>query len=681
LVPEVPAVDSNNPLYITIKAQNDGKAVIDGEGVRETVRTYGHSPYNSSYLKIEGIVAKNSLGTVWNIQTNNNILRRVSGYNANKDTNDHVFSLWSSNNLLEDCVAAGTGRKMVLLYQTPSTGGNNTVRRCYAQWVRWDGANSCHGPWPWGEGIESYNSSNNTIENSIAFGRTPGTAINVFAQGTATASGNQVLGSIALRSGMNRDGSQVTWPCPSPYNPNCPSCTDFSGNDGVRVGFHMGNDDGSTVINNTWKDIFAWGNGGLGFYAAVQNPPSGNNTLIRATMANNGLGEPVYWEIAGKSMRDKDLAEFEVLQDNKIEGTTHQGSGARLQYRYINGVLKDGSDGTPAQSLWPWPMEKRIKTEFAEILGINDYSVTKTVYPVLAQHGAVTSPEPIIADHTSVTRFDDIPDNAISAAAAKRVFYKHASVGQGISYLGLNCLQGTRTNSECLIYPDYKYDRRNWDWPLWDGVGLDAAGKVSEFENGVNANSNSYDVFGMKFCYIDTWMQDFARYRDMMLRLEAAYPDKIFIWTTQVLSPSWSAQDAQTAHYFNQQLRSYAPANNKPLLDLADIESHDPEGNLCSNDNGEVICAEYLADNLGHPNLTGSVRMAKAFWWLMARTSGWSETSNTMTDLNNDNLVNNTDVQILFGNWFNPTNPNADIYSDTKVNGLDFSYLKRDWKP
>jgi len=31
----------------------------------------------------------------------------------------------------------------------------------------------------------------------------------------------------------------------------------------------------------------------------------------------------------------------------------------------------------------------------------------------------------------------------------------------------------------------------------------------------------------------------------------------------------------------------------------------------------DVICPEYYSDELGHPNIEGSVRLAKGFWWLV----------------------------------------------------------------
>ena len=39
----------------------------------------------------------------------------------------------------------------------------------------------------------------------------------------------------------------------------------------------------------------------------------------------------------------------------------------------------DGTNGQPAQTLWPWPMEARIKMEFAQELGKSNFSVTQTI--------------------------------------------------------------------------------------------------------------------------------------------------------------------------------------------------------------------------------------------------------------------------------------------------------------
>ena len=99
---------------------------------------------------------------------------------------------------------------------------------------------------------------------------------------------------------------------------------------------------------------------------------------------------------------------------------------------------------------------------------------------------------------------------------------------------------------------------------------------------------------------------------------------------------------------FNNQMRQYVQQNGKFLLDVADIESHDPWGNPCYDNrdgvaytapgagsenypddgvNDPAICQHYTAEvNGGHPGNpdVGKIRLAKAFWVLMARVAGWN---------------------------------------------------------
>ncbi len=250
----------------------------------------------------------------------------------------------------------------------------------------------------------------------------------------------------------------------------------------------------------------------------------------------------------------------------------------------------------------------------------------------------------VIADHTVIDRFASIPANVLTAAAAIKTLFMHQSTGNNIRSLGFECLAGVNGDPgfyppECTIYaenPPYSpYDNRNWDWPEWSTPMADAIAKTDQWVSVVNAQQSNYQVLGMKFCYVDGWNQDFAYYRDHMLELESNYPNKIFIWSTSVLwnSPGGACQDngfnsCRNIAEFNQQVRDYAIANHKPLYDLADIESHDPNGNLCLTSGYEGLCDAY-SDGLGgggggHPDVEGSIRLAKGFWWLMARISGWN---------------------------------------------------------
>ena len=80
---------------------------------------------------------------------------------------------------------------------------------------------------------------------------------------------------------------------------------------------------------------------------------------------------------------------------------------------------------------------------------------------------------------------------------------------------------------------------------------------------------------------------------------------------------------------FNRQMRAYAVAHNKVFMDLADIESHRPDGTACTDNEGngiEAICQDYTNErNAGHLNALGSQRAAKAIWVLMARLAGWTD--------------------------------------------------------
>jgi hypothetical protein len=260
---------------------------------------------------------------------------------------------------------------------------------------------------------------------------------------------------------------------------------------------------------------------------------------------------------------------------------------------------------------------------------------------VYAQQG-----EPIIVDHTSVDLFEQIPDNWISAASAKRVMFRHASTGGYISNVGLNCLAQRRANGEpnpycpnpenpCCDYPLDYWNRSNWDWPYWYPTVSSAQEKFDQFEGVVTNQHNDYDLMGMKLCYIDIWWPIstptmWEYYRDMMLQLEADYQDTTFIWSTQALRVDYNEGECEAIQDFNTELRAFAQANGKVLYDIADIEAHDnSNGNRCwpldSGERCERMCDKYTNDDGagGHPNFEGSIVLAKGFWVLMAQIAGW----------------------------------------------------------
>jgi hypothetical protein len=373
---------------ITIKAKNDGKAIIDGEHIRQTVKLGDTwpGPIGNLFI-IEGIVARNSIDrAILLIGTNNNILRRVSAYNANTDTNHHVISISGTNNLIEDCIAAGTGRKMIMIYQSDQ----NIIRRCFTYWIEWAGREFCGVPWPNGQSIQIYHGKENIIENSIAIGPVPNSSISIQANDPrAVAIGNKVLGTIAVNAGINMDGTVKNWgdirpqptDCTGMWDPNWP---------GQRVGFSL---HGSGVVkDNIFQDIFSWGNAGLGFRDLLTGDYS-NNQIIRATMTNNGLDNPDgpwpgqyggnYTDVLHSDLEklivvnsyiEKIFINWPGYPNGERNMTSMTGEGARLTHRYIDGELTN-------IPLWPWPMEDRIQNELG-------FSLTEMITGLIFNNGS-----------------------------------------------------------------------------------------------------------------------------------------------------------------------------------------------------------------------------------------------------------------------------------------------------
>jgi hypothetical protein len=275
----------------------------------------------------------------------------------------------------------------------------------------------------------------------------------------------------------------------------------------------------------------------------------------------------------------------------------------------------------------------------------------------------------IVIDHNSVVLFDQIPDEYRQAAADLPMAYIDASVGHNIS-LGLDCLSTPSTNARnyCLRWehrdPAYSidpsefvwpgtHDRSNWDFLTWVGQCDSWDRKVGCFMEIISPLLDQYEVVSYQFSYLDvvdgTSIADpaagfFANHEDRLdvydlEDFESQNPEKVVIyWTTSLARGIGS----ETSMNFNQMMRQYASENNKVLFDVADILSHTPDGRPCYDnrdgvaylaenhpDDGQdypAICQEYTTElEGGHLGSVsgGMIRVAKAFWVLMAQVAGW----------------------------------------------------------
>lgn len=374
---------------ITLRALNDGKAIIDGGGSGFPILLEGN------YYVVEGLIARNGGENVIKVTGNNNVLRRISAYNASPDKNSQVVLLWSDNNLIEDALIAGTGRYMLDIFQ----GNNNVARRVFTMWQRWDGRNFCGVSWPNGDNIGIYNASGNIVENAIAYGRS---LTGIFYQAnddTVSANNNRILGSISTLNGKNYDGKPWTYgtgqsqptsrpgPTSNPYsNPPGQPCDSnvVQWEWGyLRTGLSAWGQ--GTIQSNVFSDSVALDNMGVGVsfgqpYSA--GTKSGNQVDRVTSLGNFAAGYPSWEGTQGGNISIRMGGVQDPTNSKIVNSAWANGPGAALQYRYQDGKATN-------VPLLPWPMEGRAQAE----LGLSINAVVETARTRMTG-AAVTWPAP-----------------------------------------------------------------------------------------------------------------------------------------------------------------------------------------------------------------------------------------------------------------------------------------------
>lgn len=248
--------------------------------------------------------------------------------------------------------------------------------------------------------------------------------------------------------------------------------------------------------------------------------------------------------------------------------------------------------------------------------------------------GSVPHANAQVIGHAEVNRAADLPPATVEAIRNQVWFFTHASVG-GNMLKGMDALRKENPSkfplrAKSVSYspdgrkvadrPDdvtpgtiYECNRRNPGW----------AAKYEIFRKAIaESNWNGSPVqFAMdKLCYVDP-DADPARYIEMMSRLEKEFPQTTFVYTTLPLRTEEDSANVKRNNY-NQAVRKFAVANNRLLLDIADIQAHDPQGNpVTFTRNGKTyqkLHAAYTNDG-GHLNTEGAKRVALG-WYAVAAT-------------------------------------------------------------
>jgi hypothetical protein len=381
---------------ITARAEHDGLAMVDGEGVRETLVLRG-----SAYLVFEGLTLGNgasgslsigsSTGKTGGVSAHHNEFRRMGVFGW-KGLSGNLVTVGigggAHHNLLEDMWVWGRGRYSVMIYGGAGGGDVldapfNTVRRVVVR----------HDPYPGDSGdpqagLAVYSANHNTIENVIIFdsiedGPSDNSVFYLTGHAPDTVNGNSVLGCIALASTggalvMDADTSR------SNRFENTVSWGNTGGGMSLIKDAQSNTYDAMTLDNQKSLD-------GTGFYNAGASTTLRNSLVMHASaygVKNVGSLTATSNYFYGNQSSDCEGCTLDASNDlthrdpglrfilrqeatSPLKGTGAGGAdrGATVLYRYQNGTIS-------TEKLWPWPNESRLRLEMCDPSALADFGRT-----------------------------------------------------------------------------------------------------------------------------------------------------------------------------------------------------------------------------------------------------------------------------------------------------------------
>jgi len=344
---------------ITIKALNDGKVTINGQGIRRPVFLD-----RNNYFVLEGFNAHSSSDTsvIRIARSHHNMVKRVAAWDA-YDGEDGIVSVGSSEyTLFEDVAAWGIGRKVF----SASQGGNfTTCRRC---WGRWEGS---HFSGPKMTYTLAYNNYDMTVENSI------GTWSGEKMQETYTL--KCPSGSTYKRCNQVYTGYSVDQPYGIFSNDRLDGDPNARSKLLGSIAYITTSDrfPASRIFTIDIGDVTLQDN-----VAYVQPGSYSNvNTFLLRTPVNGGTGSTAI-RLSAIGGAGNSIASA-WSPSNIFQGTTVPRPGsiftspiyARVCTRYRDGQHTD-------EPLWPWPMNQRIKDAMVQS-GRKPVDVTQTIENML----------------------------------------------------------------------------------------------------------------------------------------------------------------------------------------------------------------------------------------------------------------------------------------------------------
>ena len=280
----------------------------------------------------------------------------------------------------------------------------------------------------------------------------------------------------------------------------------------------------------------------------------------------------------------------------------------------------------------------------------------KIILFVLSIFISATSFSQIIADHTVVDRYDDIPQQYIDEVKKMWLVYAgeshSAAIRTGLALLEsinpkyqVNITESgtpesytdSHLRASCATWGDltrstgwiYSYGEEDW---------FTSSTAINRTKSGItycNTHSLVIAAMGLGWC----WDTEINTTDEFNLYLNAtdeyithctnnSYSTKVFFTTGTV--DGYTGLTGYSKHLGYELIRAHVSGgNNRILFDYADI--------LCYDDNSEVpnttsydghvypiiTTTNSLPEQTGHISNAGALRLAKAMWWMLARIAGW----------------------------------------------------------
>ena len=275
---------------------------------------------------------------------------------------------------------------------------------------------------------------------------------------------------------------------------------------------------------------------------------------------------------------------------------------------------------------------------------------------ITTPEGNVLSGGQIIANHSIIDKYDDIPSYYLNEV--KKMWFVLAGESHSEAYrTGLQLLESSYPNFSVNItesgipepYTNHYLRASSGTWgdrdheTGWiysygeeDWYTSDVA--ITRTKSGIsycNSHNLTISAIGFGWCYdpditvgedISAYLNATQQYIDQCNA--NYYPTKVF-FTTGPLDEWFTGAFGYNNYLRYEQIRDYvAQDSTRILFDYADILSWDDDGTQTTQTwdiytYPAITARNYIPVTTGHISNAGALRLAKAIWWMLARIAGW----------------------------------------------------------